>query len=117
MDESGGLLWLQISNESSTPETSAQVSQVMVRDVTLKKLHCRFRTVDHPQTDCENVGVLDLNSNAPPVSMRMSNVEAVSGGGAGWSCTGPPMKLEMPAVGVNPPLPHACGRQFNESRQ
>ena len=108
VDEAGGLLWLQISNESSAPDTNARVSEVMVENVTLKKLACRFQTTQHPQKDCQNVGVLDFNSDEPPVSMRMSNVEVLSGGDAGWSCTGPPMALATPATRVSPPLPHTC---------
>jgi hypothetical protein len=108
---------MQISNASSAPETNARVSEVTVQDVTLDKLSCRFHAIEHPQTDCEHVGVLDLDSNEPPVSVRMSNLKVLSGGSAGWSCTGPPMALAMPAISVSPPLPRTCARTVANGAQ
>ena len=108
-EESGGLLWLQVSNESTVPVENAVVSAVRVQDVTLDKLSCRFHTAAHPQTDCEAVGVVDLDGHAPAVTVHMENVKVSQGGGSGWSCTGPPMKLTAPPDGVSPPLPASCG--------
>ena len=108
VEESGAVLWLQVSSESATPAENAHVSEVTVEDVTLSKLACRFHMSAHPQTDCESVGVIDLNGNEPPVSMRMTNMKVLAGGDGGWSCAGSPMALAAHAAGVNPPLPTAC---------
>ena len=42
-EESGGLLWLQISSNSTDPAENARVSDVTVRDISLDKLTCRFQ--------------------------------------------------------------------------
>jgi hypothetical protein len=107
-DESGGLLWLQISNASSDPAENARVSEIRVEGITLSKLSCRFHTAAHPQSDCESVGVLDLDTNAPRVDMAMRDVKVLEGGEAGWACTGPAVRLVAPPAGVDPPLPPSC---------
>ena len=71
-----------------------------MEDITLNKLSCRFHTAAHPQSDCEAVGVLDLNSNEPRVDMSLRNLKVLQGGDGGWSCTGPPARLVAPPVGV-----------------
>ena len=82
--------------------------QVTVEDITLNKLSCRFHTAAHPQSDCEAVGVLDLNSNEPRVDMSLRNLKVLQGAEGGWSCTGPPARLVAPPIGVVPPLPASC---------
>ena len=54
---------MQISNESRAPAENARVGGVTLENVTLKKLTCRFHTAAHPQSDCEHVGVIDLDGN------------------------------------------------------
>lgn len=111
-DESGGLLWMQISNASKVPAENAYVSHITVEDITLRKLRCRYYSSAHPQSDCESVGVLDLNQNEPRVDLKMRNVKVLEGGERGWSCTGPPAKLVAPPAGVAPPLPPSCASQM-----
>jgi hypothetical protein len=111
VDESGGLLWLQVSNSSADPAENALVDDVSVVNVTLKNLSCHFHTAAHPQRDCEAVGVLDLDSNMPAVSMYLKGIEVLAGGQGGWSCTGPPARLTAPATWVRPPLPPSCAHR------
>ena len=93
-----------------------QVSQPRNAEITPGHINWTFDSRDNTspvvvfpmQTDCEHVGVLDLNSNEPAVSARMVNLTVLVGGEAGWSCTGPPMVLAAPSVGVAPPLPASC---------
>jgi hypothetical protein len=93
-----------------------QVSQSRNAEITPGHINWTFDSRDNTslvvvfpmQTDCEHVGVLDLNSNEPAVSARMVDLTVLVGGEAGWSCTGPPMVLAAPSVGVAPPLPASC---------
>lgn len=108
IDESGGLMWLQIGNSSTKPNENTNVSAIVVRNITMDKLKCRFSTPQHHQTDCQAVGAMDFDYHVPRITLRFEYVLVHAPNNATWECTGPAAKLVAPAISILPALPNTC---------